>query len=261
MQGLPAAQQLFEITRAYPGHVDNVVRYLLEGGKAEDTKVSLPDLDRGAALDAHPRDFASCFRAAAVLGIEPWIDVLRAMVPSDVLDRALADAEMRGLLVRDEEFAADVHEPARARDRLTTPPPPMRGARCTRKRPRRAPSCRSTSACSATTTTSPGMRARPSSFCAAPAITPRTSSTRLARASSFYRALLSVRAAVLSGEIEDGADAQFVALSVKLADVLRTRGETARARGILAEARDWSSTPRFSAMIDRASAAISLSQK
>ena len=41
----------------------------------------------------------------------------------------------------------------------------------------------------------------------------------------------------------DGAEEQFVALSVKLADVLRTRGETALARGILAEARDWSSAP------------------
>ena len=66
--------------------------------------------------------------------------------------------------------------------------------------------------------------------------------------------------AVQSGEIEDGAEQQFVSLSVKLADVLRTRGETALARGILAEARDWSSAPLLVAMIDRASAAIALSE-
>jgi hypothetical protein len=47
---------------------------------------------------------------------------------------------------------------------------------------------------------------------------------------------------------------------VRLADVLRTRGETALARGILAEARDWSSRPLLVAMIDRASAAIALSE-
>ena len=42
--------------------------------------------------------------------------------------------------------------------------------------------------------------------------------------------------------------------------MLRTRGETALARGILAEARDWSSAPLLVAMIDRASAAIALSE-
>src|SRR6185312_1568578 len=76
----------------------------------------------------------------------------------------------------------------------------------------------------------------------------------------YYRALLAVRVAVQSGEIEDGAEHQFVALSVRLADVLRTRGDTALARGILAEARDWSSRPLLVAMIDRASAAIALSE-
>ena len=40
------------------------------------------------------------------------------------------------------------------------------------------------------------------------------------------------------------ADAQFVQLSVRLADVLRDRGETSLARGVLAEARDWSGAPR-----------------
>jgi hypothetical protein len=41
---------------------------------------------------------------------------------------------------------------------------------------------------------------------------------------------------------------------------LRTRGETALARGILAEARDWSSAPMLVAMIDRAAASIALSE-
>src|SRR5262249_18425506 len=76
----------------------------------------------------------------------------------------------------------------------------------------------------------------------------------------FYRALVAGRVAVQSGDIEDGAELEFVMLSVKLADVLRTRGETALARGILAEARDWSSSPRLVAMIDRAGAAIALSE-
>src|SRR5207248_10477885 len=35
VRGLPPVQTLFETTRAYPGHIEHVVRYLLEGGKAE----------------------------------------------------------------------------------------------------------------------------------------------------------------------------------------------------------------------------------
>ena len=46
----------------------------------------------------------------------------------------------------------------------------------------------------------------------------------------------------------------------KLADVLRTRGETALARGVLAEARDWSGAPMLVAMVDRAGASIALSE-
>jgi hypothetical protein len=49
-------------------------------------------------------------------------------------------------------------------------------------------------------------------------------------------------------------------LSVKLADVLRSRGETALARGVLAEARDWSGAPMLIALVDRSSAAIALSE-
>jgi hypothetical protein len=42
--------------------------------------------------------------------------------------------------------------------------------------------------------------------------------------------------------------------------VLRTRGETALARGVLAEARDWSGAPLLVAMVDRAGASIALSE-
>src|SRR6185295_14555677 len=76
----------------------------------------------------------------------------------------------------------------------------------------------------------------------------------------YYRALVAVRQAVLSGDDDGSAEGQFVMLSVKLADVLRARGETALARGVLAEARDWSGAPMLVALIDRSSAAISLSE-
>ena len=82
MRGLPPVQQLFETTRAYPGHVEHVVRYLLEGGKAEDTSVSLPDLV-AARLSMLTQSTRDVLQAAAVLGIEPQLDLLRSMLPSD----------------------------------------------------------------------------------------------------------------------------------------------------------------------------------
>ncbi|HEY0252122.1 MAG TPA: protein kinase, partial [Kofleriaceae bacterium] len=85
MRGMPTVQQLFETTRAYPGHVDHVVRYLLEGGKSEDTKVSLPDLI-AARLSMLTPATRNVLQAAAVLGIEPSLDILRAMMNADVLN-------------------------------------------------------------------------------------------------------------------------------------------------------------------------------
>ncbi|HEV7559760.1 MAG TPA: protein kinase, partial [Kofleriaceae bacterium] len=95
IQGLPPVQTLFETTRAYPGHVEHVVRYLLEGGKAEDTATSLPDLI-AARLSLLPQSTRDVLQAAAVLGVEPELDLLRAMLPSDTLEPAMADAEAHG---------------------------------------------------------------------------------------------------------------------------------------------------------------------
>src|SRR3569623_1644240 len=100
VRGLPPVQQLFESTRANPGHVEHVVRYLLEGGKAEDTKVTLPDLI-AARLSLLAQSTRDVLQAAAVLGIEPQLDLLRSMLPSEQLEPALADAEIHGLLGRD----------------------------------------------------------------------------------------------------------------------------------------------------------------
>jgi serine/threonine-protein kinase len=258
MRGLPTVQQLFETTRAVPGHVDHVIRYLLEGGKAEDTKVSLPDLI-AARLSMLARSTRDVLQAAAVLGIEPQIDVLRAMLASDTLDPGLADAEHHGLLGRDPggrlEFVSRL---VREIVYDATPADVRRSLH--------------SHAASATAKVShdAGLLGHHHDL----AGHPREAIDLLRRAGDhaatqlddagagqfYYRALVSVRVAVQSGEIEDGAEKQFVSLSVKLADVLRTRGDTALARGILAEARDWSSAPQLVAMIDRAAAALALSE-
>ncbi len=258
VRGLPSVQQLFEITRAYPGHVDHVVRYLLEGGKAEDTKVSLPDLI-AARLSMLARETREILQAAAVLGVEPPLDVLRAMLTGEALDPALADAELHGLLGRDP--AGQLTFASRLVREIVYDATPADV--------RRSLHAQAADAC-AKLSADVGLlghhhdlagHARDAVELLRRAGDHAAAQLDEAGASQFfYRALVAVRAAVLSGDIADGADSQFVALSVKLADVLRARGETALARGILAEARGWSSAPKFSAMIDRASAAISLSE-
>ena len=258
MRGLPTVQQLFETTRAYPGHVDHVVRYLLEGGKAEDTKVSLPDLI-SARLSMLAQTTRDVLQAAAVLGTEPQQDLLRSMLGSETLDPALADAELHGLLGRDP--AGQLTFTSRLVREIVYDATPADVRRSLHSQAASASEKMSHDI---------GLLGHHHDL----AGHPREAIELLRRAGDhaadqldetgagqfFYRALVAVRVAVQSGEIEDGADKQFVALSVKLADVLRTRGETALARGILAEARDWSSAPLLVAMIDRASASIGLSE-
>jgi hypothetical protein len=258
VRGLPPVQQLFETTRAYPGHIEHVVRYLLEGGKAEDTKVKLPDLI-AARLSMLPQATHDALQAAAVLGIEPQRDLLRSMMPGATLEAALLDAELHGLVVKDP--AGELAFSSRLVREIVYDATPADVRRSLHA---------SAAAAVDALTQDVGLLGHHHDLAghAREAIDLLRRAGELAAeqlddtaaGQFFYRALVAVRQAVQSGDIEEGADRQFVALSVKLADVLRTRGETALARGILAEARDWSSAAMLVSMIDRASAAIALSE-
>ncbi|HMG20595.1 MAG TPA: hypothetical protein VK607_04730, partial [Kofleriaceae bacterium] len=258
LKGLPPVQQLFETTRAYPGHIEHVVRYLLEGGKAEDTNISLPDLI-AARLSMLKQSTRDVLQAAAVLGLEPQVDLLRSMLPSDTLESAMADAERAGLfshdpsgeltftsrLVRDivyDATPADVrrslHAAAAAAVEALSPDVALLGHHHDL----------------AGHAKDAIMLLRRAGDHAAEQL------DDIGAGQFYYRALVAVRHAVRSGDDDGSAEGQFVVLSVKLADVLRARGETALARGVLAEARDWSGAPMLVALIDRSSAAIALSE-
>ena len=257
-KGLPPVQQLFETTRAYPGHVEHVVRYLLEGGKAEDTTISLPDLV-AARLSMLKQSTRDVLQAAAVLGLEPQVDLLRSMLPSDTLEAAMADAERAGLFSHDP--SGELTFTSRlVRDIVydATPADVRRSLHA--------------AAAAAVESLSPDVallghhhdlagHAKESIMLLRRAGDHATEQLDDIGAGQFYyRALVAVRQAVLSGDDDGSAEGQFVMLSVKLADVLRARGETALARGVLAEARDWSGAPMLVALIDRSSAAIALSE-
>jgi len=260
VRGLPAPQELFEITRAYPGHLEHVVRYLLEGGKAEDLHTSLPDLI-AARLSMLKQSTRDLLQAAAVLGIEPQLDLLRLMMASvgnESLESAIADAERSGLLGHDP--GGELTFTSRLVRDIVYDATPAHVRRSLHA-----------AAASAVEALSPDLALlghhhdlAGHAKDAIPLL--RRAGDHAAEqlddvgAGQFYhRALVAVRQAVQSGE-DEKAEGQFVQLSVKLADVLRTRGETALARGVLAEARGWSGVPMLVAAIDRASAAIALSE-
>ncbi|HEY5920673.1 MAG TPA: protein kinase [Kofleriaceae bacterium] len=258
VRGLPTVQQLFETTRAVPGHVDHVVRYLLQGGRQEDTRVKLPDLI-AARLSMLAQSTRDVLQAAAVLGAEPQLDLLRSMMPTETLEPALADAEAQGVLGRDP--SGELLFTSRLVREIVYDATPADVRRSLHA-----------SAAAAVQSLSHDLGLLGHHHDLAGHAKDAVDLLRAAgdhaaeqlddhgAGQYFYRALVAVRQAVQSGDIEDGAEQQFVAMSVRLADVLRTRGETALARGILAEARDWSSAPLLVSMIDRASAAIALSE-
>jgi tetratricopeptide (TPR) repeat protein len=198
-------------------------------------------------------------QAAAVLGIEPHIDFLRSMMPTETLEPALQDAELHGMLVKDPSGML-VFTSRLVREIVydATPADVRRSLHA------------SAAAAVQAMSNDIGLLGHHHDLAghARDAIELlRTAGDAAAEqldeagaGQFFYRALVAVRQAVQSGDIEDGAEHQFVSLSVRLADVLRTRGDTALARGILAEARDWSSAPLLVSMIDRAGAAIALSE-
>ncbi len=258
IRGMPPVQTLFETTRAFPGHVEHVVRYLLEGGKAEDTATSLPDLI-SARLSMQKQSTRDVLQAAAVLGVEPQLDLLRSMLPGDALEAAMADAERSGLLGYDP--SGELTFTSRlVRDIVydATPADVRRSLHGM--------------AAAAVEAMSPDIALLGHHHDLAGHA--KEAITLLRRAGDhaaeqlddvgagqfFHRALVAVRQAVHVGDDDGTAETQFVLLSVKLADVLRTRGETALARGVLAEARDWSGAPMLVAMIDRAGASIALSE-
>jgi len=258
IRGMPPVQTLFETTRAYPGHIEHVVRYLLEGGRAEDTTTSLPDLI-SARLSMLKQSTRDVLQAAAVLGVEPQLDLLRSMLPGDALEVAMADAERSGLLGHDP--SGELTFTSRlVRDIVydATPADVRRSLHAL--------------AAAAVEALSPDIALLGHHHDLAGHAKEAIALLRRAgdhaaeqlddvgAGQFFHRALVAVRQAVQVGDDDGTAETQFVLLSVKLADVLRTRGETALARGVLAEARDWSGAPMLVALVDRAGASIALSE-
>jgi len=254
--GMPSVLQLTESTAGVPGHVEHLLRYLVEGGAVEQAPTTLPDLV-AARLATLPRDTLVALQAVAVFGREAGVDVVgRVCALGDATGEALAVAVRQGLvriadevaiftstLVRDVVYDAT---PAHVRRQLHIAaidelvaqgaPAAVLGAHHEAANHRAA------------------------------AVTHLTSAGDLAArqlddqsAAHFYqRALVAARHALTAGDLAPGL---LVTISIKLAEALRVTGELALARGVLHEAENWGDQgPRLSALLLRASGQLAAAE-
>jgi len=241
------ALQLTELTAGVPAHVEQLVRFITEGGSIEHAGTSLPDLI-AARLATLPRDPLRVCQAAAVFGREAALaQVAEASGLGDDFDAALALAVERGWLqasgdvvsfasnfVRDVTYGAipasvrrDLHEYARQALGADAPP-----------------------ALAAHHTDAAGLRAEAAALYAEAGDAASRQLDDVGAARCYTQALVCARAAIAGGELEP---AELVAISIRLAELLRTTGELALARGILHEAESWGDQgPRLQALLVRA---------
>jgi len=242
------AIELAERTGGLPAHVEHLVRYLAEGGALEHAPSSLPDLV-AARLASLPRDTLVVCQAAAVFGREAELALVEhAALLDDGFGPALAVAEQRGWLqvgggmltfssnlVRDVTYGA---MPAHVRTRLHD------FARTT------LAELSQSAAALAHHTEAAGYRAEAAQLYADAGDAALRQLDDIGAARSFNHALVCARFALANGEL---SPAVLVAISIRLAEILRNTGELALARGILHEAESWGDQgPRLQALTVRA---------
>lgn len=242
------ALQLAERTGGLPAHVEHLVRYLIEGGALEHAPASLPDLV-AARLATLPRDTLVVCQAAAVFGREAEQATVEQFAElGDGFAPALAVAEQRGWLraqggvvafpsplVRDVTYGAmpaDVRRRLHDLARVTFVDQPA------------------ALAVLAHHTDAAGRRADAAHLYAEAGDAAVRQLDDVGAARSFGHALASARAALASGEV---APAMLVAISIRFAEILRSTGELALARGVLHEAESWGDQgPQLQALLVRA---------
>lgn len=255
VRNLPTSQTFHDLTRAHADHLNHLVRFVVEGGRLEESVAGISDLI-AARLSLIAQPTLQLLQAAAVLGMEPRRELLASMLPTvaeAALKTAIGDAiahdhlsgsddtlQFTSRRLRDivyDATPADVRRSlhnlaAEAMGKLDYEVAVLGHHRDLGGQPAAA------------------ARLLMQAGDDAAALLDEMS------AGQFYqRALVAVRGAVTHGD-DKHAEAMFVELSVRLSEVLRMRGNSALARGVLAEARDWSASPTTDAALDRAAAGL-----
>ncbi|MEZ4365152.1 MAG: protein kinase [Kofleriaceae bacterium] len=253
-----SAATLLAHSGGLPGHVEQLIRFLNEGGQQGEAAMPLADLI-AARLSMLPQATLELCQSVAVFGVEADLDVVRASTLVADIDAAVADALDHGLLVEHDEVLRFASVLVRDVVYDATPANVRR-------------------ALHATAATAIGERAADAYVLghhhvlaghAARAVRLLVLAgdhailqlDELGAAEIYQRALVAVRDALrVGGDDGDDLAGDFVEVSAKLADALRARGDLGLARGVLGEARTWAEGPRAEAAIDRAMAAVAAAE-
>jgi hypothetical protein len=259
VKNLPTSQSFHDLTRAHADHLNHLVRFIVEGGRLEESVAGISDLI-AARLSLIAQPTLQLMQAAAVLGMEPRRELLAAMLPTvaeAARKTAIADAIAHDFLSGNEETMQFTSR--RLRDIVYDATP----ADVRRSLHHLAAEALGKMDCDvAVLGHHRDLGGQPAAAAQllmqagddAASLLDETS------AGQFYqRALVAVRQAVTHGD-DKHAEAMFVELSVRFSEVLRLRGNAALARGVLAEARDWSASATTDAALERAVAALSMAE-
>ncbi len=255
VRNLPTSQIFHDLTRAHADHLNHLVRFVVEGGRLEESVAGISDLI-AARLSLIAQPTLQLLQAAAVLGMEPRRELLAAMLPTvgDAARKtAIADAINHDYLSGNDDTLQFTSR--RLRDIVydATPADVRRSLHHLA-----AEALGKGEYDVAVLGHHRDLGGQPAEAARLLMQAGDDASSLLddVSAGQFYqRALVAVRGAVTHGD-DKHAEAMFVELSVRLCEVLRMRGNSALARGVLAEARGWSASPATDAALDRASAAL-----
>jgi serine/threonine-protein kinase len=234
---LPSPERLAIVCGGLPGHMQQLLRYVVEGGSPASAPTGLADLI-ALRIDHLPRGAKLLCQAAAVIGTEAPLAVVRAMVEETDESRirqALSILVARGLLRESADGSALIFASWLLRDVVYDATP----AHVRRKLHELAARTLESSA-------EPGLLGHHYELSGDLA----RASTLLARAGDdavhelddsgarrlYHRALSAARQLMLSDD-DQTVQAQFVTIAVKLAEQLRVGGELGLARGLIEEVR------------------------
>jgi eukaryotic-like serine/threonine-protein kinase len=256
---LPSAQSFHDLTRSHADHLNHLVRFVVEGGRIEESVTGISDLI-AARLSLIAQPTLQLLQAAAVLGMEPRSDLLAALLPNvsaTARKTAIADALAHDFLGGGEDALAFTSR--RLRD-IVYDATPADVRRSLHHLVAQALGDQESDPAVLGHHLDLGGKPTEAVQLLMQAGDDAASLLDEDSAGQFYhRALVAVRQAVTHGD-DKHVEAMFVELSVRLSEVLRQRGATALARGILSEARDWSASAATDAALERATAAISMAE-
>ncbi len=253
----PGARTLFDVTGGMPGHLEHLIYYLHEGGSVADAGTSVPDLV-AARLSLLPQSVLELAQYAAVFGIEVERDLLIRVseLPPRAFENTLAALRQRQLVFDDGAVIGFATSMIRDIVYDATPADVRRALH------------RTAFELLSQVTSEPAVLGHHADLAGIEDV----AADHLMRAGDrsahflddagactlYQRALRAARVVLYTSDEERDVQ-RYTELSVKLADALCASGQLGLARGVLDEAKPWTSgMARLEALIGRTTARLAL---